>query len=101
MLEAGKALPRTNKFLPYRPTLDENGILQLGGRIDLASLPFSRRHPIILSGDHHLMRILIEAEHVHAGPTLVSASLARKFCIIKVWRIIRSMTKDCVISNKQ
>ena len=103
MLEAGKPLPHSNKLLPYHPTLDKNGILRLGGRIDLASLPFSRRHPIILPGDHHLTRILVKAEHVrllHAGPTLVSASLARKFCIIKGRRIIRSITKGCVICKR-
>ena len=90
-------------LLPYHPTLDSNGIVRLEGRIDLGSLQFPKRHPIILPGNHHLTRILIKAEHfrlLHAGLTLVSASLTRNFCIIKGPRIIRSITKGCVACRK-
>ena len=44
--------------------LDENGILRVGGRLDLAKLPFLKRHPIILPGTHHLTKLLIKSEHL-------------------------------------
>ena len=103
LLKAGKSLPRSNKLLSFHPTLDENDVLRLGGRINLAKLPFSKHHPIVLPGSHRLTRLLIESEHVwllHAGPTLVAASLAHDYCIIQGRRVIRSIVRGCVTCRK-
>ena len=105
ILKAGKPLPCFSKLLAFHPKLDENGILPLGGRIhvDLAKLPFSKRYPIILCGSHRLTKLLIEPEHsqlLHAGLTLVAASLAHDYCIINEQRTICAITKGCVTCKR-
>ena len=45
------------------------------------------------------MRLLVKKEHLrllHAGPTLVAASLAQKFYIMGSHRIICTVTRGCV-----
>ena len=49
------------------------------------------------------IKLLVAAEHLrllHAGPTLVSASLSRRFSILGGRRIIRAITSSCVTCRK-
>ena len=58
----------------------------MGGRIGIGRLSFARRHPLILPGDHLVVELLNVYEHLrllHAGPTLVFASLTWQFCIVR------------------
>ena len=101
-LRTGKELPRT-KLSPFRPILDSQGLLRVGGRQDLSQQSFANRHPLILSAKNPLTRRIIEAEHLrllHAGPTLVAASLARRFHIIGGRTAIRSITRSCIICRR-
>ena len=101
LLKERKPLHRSNKLLPCHPTLDGNGILQLGGRIDLASLLFLK---IIWPGDHHLTRIFIKAELVrllHAGPTLVSASLREMSALSRGRELYVRSQKAVWLAGKQ
>ena len=64
-----------------------------------AGLFFHRRHPIVLPGSHTFTKLLVKSEHqrlLHAGPTLVTASLSRRFYIVKGRRMIRSIIHACV-----
>ena len=48
-------------------------------------LTFSKRHPILLPGNHAVVKLLIASEHLwllHAGPTLVAGSLSQNYCIL-------------------
>ena len=99
MLEKDKQLPHSSKLLPLHPIIGEEGLLRVGGRITHASLFFHRRHPIILPGSHTFTKLLVRSEHrrlLHAGPTLVTASLSRRFYIIKGRRMIRAVIHACV-----
>ena len=103
MLRKGRALPRSNKLLPFHPILDDQGILRVGGRITQTDLSLSTRHPMIMPSNHEFVHLLVRSEHLrllHAGPTLVSASLSRRFCIIRGRRMIRAITHNCVICRR-
>ena len=99
ILGKGKALLRSSKLLPFHPLMDEQGLLRVGGRTAQTRLSYSRRHPLILPGDNPLVRLIVRTEHVrllHAGPTLVAASLSRRFCIVRGRRMIRAEIYNCV-----
>ena len=83
-LLTGKEIPKT-RLSPFRPILDSHGLLRVGGRQGLLQQSFAKCHPLILCAKNPLTRRIIEAEHLrllHAGPTLLAASLARHFHII-------------------
>jgi len=99
LLRKGKCLPRSSRIITFRPFIDKKGILRVGGRLGLGKLSFAKRHPIILPRDHRMVELLIVHEHLrllHAGPTLVSVSLAQKFCIVRGRCAIRAKIHECV-----
>ena len=92
-LRENKTLPRASKLITFRPFIDSQGLLRVGGRLELGRLSYGRRHAILLPRDHEVIDLLITHEHVrllHAGPTAVSASLAQRLCIMRGRRAIRA-----------
>ena len=90
------ALRQTSKLLKFHPFLDTKGLLRAGGRISQANFPFTKQHPILLPGNHVFTELLLTSEHrrlLHAGATLVSASLSQRFCILNGRRTIRSIVR--------
>ena len=86
-----------------RPFLDQYGFLRVGGRLNLSSQEISIQNPIILAGKQKLTELLIEKEHLgllHAGPTLMAASLSQKFHIMGSRRIICAVTRSCVTCRR-
>ena len=68
-----------------------------------AELPYQTQHQVILSGKQPLTKLLIRSEHLrllHAGPTLLGASLGRKFYILGSRKAIRSITRGCVTCRR-
>ena len=98
-LREGKGIRQSSRLLPFHPFLDAQGLLHVCGRMDQVRLPHPKRHPVLLPGSHSLTRI-VYSEHLHllhAGPTLVSASLSHKMCILNNRRVIRSIVRNCII----
>ena len=89
-IKGEKDLPKSSKLLPFHPFVDSQGLLRVGGRISEAKLHYSKRHPILLPADNRFVRLMIAYEHqrlLHAGPTLLSASLAKKLLYLEgAWR---------------
>ena len=97
-----KTLPK-GKLLPLHPFLDDHGLPRLGGRTKHLGLPFSQCHPIIFHGNHILTKLIIQAEHLwllHAGSTLVAASLTHRFHILRGHDTICFITCNCVICQR-
>ena len=98
-LKAGKELG--NILLPLRPFLDQDGLLRLGGRLDLSELPYTKCHPLVLPGQHQLTKLIIRNEHtcirlLHTGPVLVMALHSQRFRIIGARKAVRTITRNCV-----
>lgn len=60
-----------------------DGTLLVDGRLKFSYYPFAKRHPAILHVNHHLLKFLVESEHLrllHAGlqHMLESATFAKK-----------------------
>ena len=97
-------LPKGNCLLPLSPFIDSEGVLRVGGRQEHSTLPYSRMHPIILHGSHHVTKLIIRYEHhrlLHGGATLVAASITRRFHIIRMRSSIRSIVRQCVPCRRQ
>ena len=66
-------------------------------------MPYSLIHPVILPGKHPITSLLISSEHrrlMHAGPTLLTASLNRRYCITGGRKTIRSITRGCITCRR-
>lgn len=102
-LKVKQELPKKGPLLPLHPFLDSHGLLRVGGRESQSKLPYARRHPIILPGNHTVTKLIVRTEHLrllHGGPTLVSASLSRQFHIVGCRRLVRAITRSCVICRR-
>lgn len=87
----------------FRPFLDTHGVLRVLGREQLSSLRYHTKHPAIIDGKHPLTKLIVQSEHLrllHAGPTLLAASLSQRFHIVGGRRVIRAVTRRCVICRK-
>jgi hypothetical protein len=76
---------RLGQALAMSPTIGEDDLLHLGGRIGRAELPYDACHPPLLLNKHLLtervVRILHEQMH-HAGTDYLVAKLCQNFWII-------------------
>lgn len=103
-LQAKQLPPNNSCLLSLHPFLDSDGILRVGGRESNAKLAYSQLHPVILHGKHQVSKLIIRSEHLrmlHAGPTLLSASLNRRFHIVYLHKTVRSITRQCVTCRRQ
>ncbi|KAL0901649.1 hypothetical protein ABMA27_006857 [Loxostege sticticalis] len=92
---------RLNGFVPKKsvlhnlvPTLDQNGLLRVGGRITQASVSFDKQHPIIIPEKSHLAKLLVADAHIktlHGGPQVILNFLRSKYWILRA----RSLAKKC------
>ena len=103
-LKSGKRVLRSSSLKLLNPFLDDQGLLRVGGRERHSKRSYDVQHPLIVHSRHPLVRILILSEHtrlLHAGPTLLSASLSSRFHIVRGRSVIRSVTRNCVICRRK
>ena len=97
-LQAGGKIPTTSRLYQFKPRLDNDGLIRVGGRLDRSDLPEATKHPILLAG-HHLTNAMLRDCHVqslHQGVETVLASVREKFCIIGDRRLLRNIKHHCV-----
>ena len=102
-LRERSSLESSSPLLSLSPLIDSSGLLQVGGRQQLSKSSYESQHPIILYGKHPLTKLIIRTEHVrllHAGPTLLAASLACRYHIVGGRRIVRSVTRACITCRR-
>ena len=92
-------------FIPsLTPMVFFHGVLRVGGREQNSQLSYAQMHPVILHGKHLLAKLIIRSEHqrlLHAGPMLVSSTVARRFHILGMQKTVRSVTRQCVTCCRQ
>ena len=102
-LKSDKRVPRSSPIRALNAYLDNDGLLRVGGREEYSNRSRDARHPLIIHAKHHLARLLITSEHkrlLHAGPSLLTASLSSRFHIVRGRSLIRSITRSCVICRR-
>ena len=102
-LTKGQPLTKSSRLFSLHPVVDPSGLLRVGGRGQNSQMSFLVRHPVIRPGKHPITSLLITSEHyrlMHAGPTLLTASLSRRYHIPSCRKIVRSITHNCVICRR-
>ena len=98
-LRSGQSLKKTSCLFSLHPFVDSSGLFCVGDRGQNLPMSFSVKHPVILPGKHAVTSLLITSEHLrlmHAGPTLLAASLSRRYHITSCCKIVRSAVHNCI-----
>ncbi|UYV84570.1 hypothetical protein LAZ67_X002651, partial [Cordylochernes scorpioides] len=86
------------KIARFSPCLI-NGTIRLKGRILQANkVPAEQKTPVILSSDHHVTELLIQAEHercAHQGSETLLNNLRGRFCIIDGRQTVLRTIRKC------
>lgn len=96
-------LPSNSKILQLLPFLDVDKIIRVGGRIKNAIMPFSVKHPILLTKKDPLsVLIFTDAHHktLHGGLQLMQSYVMTEFWIISSRNIAKSVKRTCVTCLK-
>ncbi|XP_025264963.1 uncharacterized protein LOC112638119 [Camponotus floridanus] len=102
-LSKGEAIRTTSNLLSLSPFIDTNGLIRVGGRLKNAELPFDTRHPILLSRNHILTRLIILREHernAHAGLQATMAAIRQRFWPLSLRSVTRKILQNCVTCFK-
>ena len=102
-LTKGQRISNKSNLLRLTPFLDEDGIIKVGGRLGLAHLPSTTKHPTILDADHHLTDLIVAYIHRGAGHPGVERTLSEvrsSYWILKRRRAIRRVIYKCIICRK-
>lgn len=93
-------LLKNNSLRSLNPSLDNDGIIRVGGRPRNGKISFELKFPILLSGKHTLARLIIGHEYgrlVHAGPQLLMASTRQHYWLTGGFSGIKSVTGHYIV----
>lgn len=102
----GQKLPvRTNSQLhSLNPTLDQNGLLRVGGRLAKASFEDAVKHPVILPKEGHVTRLVIRHIHEstrHQGRGITLNEIRQQgYWIIGGSKPVQGYIRNCVVCRK-
>jgi len=80
-------------------TFCDNDLICLGGRLQIADLSHTEKHPIILDGYHYGAHLLIRHTHIqlhHLGVRVVLSHLPHEFWILRARRNIKKVLDTCL-----
>ncbi|CAH0729781.1 unnamed protein product, partial [Brenthis ino] len=92
-----KSLKTLNIFL------DSEGVIRVGGRLEMSSLSFNEKHPILILKESYLSGLLIADAHqktLHGGPQLMITYLRSKYWIVGARSLIRKYYRGCVTCTR-
>lgn len=88
-----------SRFANLNPFLDENDIIRVGGRLQMSSLTFGQKHPILLPNRHfltdHIIREIHETHH-HTGIQSTLYILRQKFWLPDGRNQVRKIIRKCM-----
>ena len=105
LLRKGKLLPNKHLFAKYNPYIDKHGVVRSNSRLDnLDFLPEETRRPVILLGTDPITKLIASEIHwqvEHAvSQNLVRSTLHKKYIIIGLTRLVKSLSSNCIICQK-
>lgn len=93
-------LPKNNRLKKLSPSLAQDGLLRLTGRINaVKDVDPDTRSPVILDGGHPVVRLLVQNYHRragHANNELVVNELRQRFWLLQLRATVRSVAKQCL-----
>ena len=98
-LRRGLSFPKTSSIAKFSPFLSQEGLLRVGGRIQLAKSSFEEKHPVILPNSHVSM-LLVRSHHrmmIHAGVATMISILRCQFWIVGLRRMAKKVKGECIL----
>lgn len=99
-LRNGKPIPKDSKILSLDPILDEHEILCVGGRLKRANFKLGEKNPILIPGDHHIAKLLVQHHHMlirHQGRHFTEGAVRSSgYWITGCKRLVYSIISKCV-----
>ncbi|CAG9137710.1 unnamed protein product [Plutella xylostella] len=95
-----RPLSSRNRIINLNPFLDENGILRVGGRLNLSTYENDKKHPILICAKHHFCKLIFEHKHnqelMHAGPQALLYAVRENLWPVNGRLLARRVVKGCV-----
>ena len=88
----GNALAKLNPFF------DKDGVMRVAGRLKNSSLPFDKKHPVILPR-HRVSELIVAQAHIralHGGPQLTLRVVRQNYWIMGARDLVKSHIHRCV-----
>ncbi|XP_072766594.1 uncharacterized protein [Anoplolepis gracilipes] len=88
-----------SKLSSLNPFIDDEGMLQVGGRLKHTELAYDAKYSILLPKDHTITRLIIHNEHIkniHCGIQATIYAVRNKFWPIAAKTTTRDIIKKCV-----
>lgn len=101
-LEKGKAVKRQRDISRLDP-LFEDGLLKVGGRLSKAAMPEEVKHPVILSKDQLVSKLILQHIHKlmgHAGRNHMLSTHRKKYWITNANSACKKVISDCVVHRR-
>lgn len=101
-LQKRKAVKGNSDISRLDPML-EDGLLKVGGRLSKAVMPEEVKHPVILSKDQFISKLILQHIHKllgHAGRNHMLSTLRKKYWITNANTACRKIISDCVICRR-
>lgn len=103
-LESGKSKIRKNSAIYKLNPILEDGLLRAGGRLCKIAMPEEVKHPVILSKEQHISKLILKHIHEqtgHGGRNHILSTLRRKHWIIHANAAARKVLSSCVFCSQQ
>lgn len=100
-------LIRSPKVLGLSPFLDISDgieIMQVGGRLSQANVPYEVKHPILLPNSHVVINALFEHVHrsnMHAGAHAICSFVRQQYWFINARKVARRRVRSCIACFRQ
>jgi len=99
-LSTGDSVSKSSSICALEPFKDSDGLIKVTGRLKLAPIPNSARHPIILPREHHVTELIVryvhENECMHFGREYVLSVVRQKFWIARGRSVITKVLRNCM-----
>lgn len=86
-------------LLKLMPFIDDEGLVRVGGRLQNSDLPYNVKHPILLSKNNPLSRLIILECHektLHGGVSLTMSYVNRKYWILSGNQLAKTIIDSCM-----
>ncbi|XP_062542529.1 uncharacterized protein LOC134210504 [Armigeres subalbatus] len=97
-LQRGNTVMKKSPIRRMCPFIDPEGILRVGGRLNLSQLPYQSKHPALLPKDHPFTRLIGEHYHrklLHGGGRLLLSSIREEYWPLNGRRLVHSIVRNC------
>ncbi|XP_058456550.1 uncharacterized protein LOC131433948 [Malaya genurostris] len=102
-LEKGNSVSKQSNIRQMNPFIDQERVLRVGGRLNLAQLPYQAKHPSLIPNNHPFTRLIAEHFHrklLHGGGRLLISAIREEFWPPNGRRLVHSIVRNCFRCNR-